>query len=336
MATERFFQQVSLPEQKHYDHGIIFPVVLTPNTNIYSNLTEEEKVCSFKEAIKAEKQWLESLVDKCGVILFRGFPVKSPSDFNDVVEAFEFPELEYVSGLATRTKVVGRVYTANECPPEIRVPFHHEMAYIRDSPSKLFFFCELEPGKGGQTPIVLSHIVYDKMKEKYPEFVADLEEHGVKIIVIMKDDNDLSNVGGRGWKSAYMTNDKNVAEERAAKQDAKLEWMEGNAVKFSTGPLPAFRFDKNNQRKTWFNNIAFTKTGPPNGRNADDYTYIELGYDAVVPDEAQKECLKIMDEECVVIPWKNGDVMLVNNLMVLHSRQPLLKPPRRVLASLCK
>ncbi|XP_071710530.1 clavaminate synthase-like protein At3g21360 [Rutidosis leptorrhynchoides] len=337
MDTGKYFRQVNLPEQKQYDDGVIFPVVLSPNTNFDCNFTAEAKESDFKEAIKAEKQWIESLVDKYGVILFRGFPVKSASDFNDVVEAFGFPEIEYVGGRAPRTKVVGRVYTANESPPENRVPFHHEMSYVPDAPSKLFFFCEQEPGKGGQTPLVLSHIIYDKMKEKYPEFIAEVEEHGVKNVVVMGDEDDSSNVGGRGWKSAYMTNDKKVAEERAAKQGAKLEWMHGNAVKVTTGPLPAFRFDKKSQHKTWFNNIAYTKPVPLNGINVDDHdTYIELGNGGLVSDQAQKECSKIMEEECVVVPWKNGDVMLVNNLIVLHARQPLLKPPRRVLASLCK
>ena len=37
---------------------------------------------------------------------------------------------------------------------------------VPEFPSKLFFFCEVEPGSGGETPIVLSHVVYERMKEK--------------------------------------------------------------------------------------------------------------------------------------------------------------------------
>lgn len=123
---------------------------------------------------------------------------------------------------------------------------------------------------------------------------------------------------------------------RAAKQGAKVEWIQGNTVKVTTGPLPAFRFNKQNQHKTWFNNIVNTNTRPMNGNIDDHDTYVELGNGDLVPDHVVKDCLKIMEEECVVIPWKKGDVMLINNLTVLHARQPLLKPPRRVLASLCK
>ncbi|CAN1836787.1 Clavaminate synthase-like protein At3g21360 [Linum perenne] len=42
-----------------------------------------------------------------------------------------------------------------------------------------------------------------------------------------------------------------------------------------------------------------------------------------------------MEEESVAIPWEKGDVLLIDNLAVLHSRK-LFTPPRRILAALCK
>lgn len=88
------------------------------------------------------------------------------------------------------------------------------MKQVPDYPSKLFFFCEEAPEAGGETPVLLSHIIYDKMKEKHPLFVAKLEEHGLTYTRVMTDDNQQSSFNGSGWTSAYMTNDKNVAEER--------------------------------------------------------------------------------------------------------------------------
>ena len=124
---------------------------------------------------------------------------------------------------------------------------------------------------------------------------------------------------------------------RAAKQKTKLEWLE-NGVKLITGPIPAIRtFDKeNSQRKTWFNVLTIIYNGSLNGKIERPDTFATYGNgDPVLEYDAIQECLRIMDEECVIIPWKKGDVMFVNNLMVLHAREPLLKPPRRVLASLC-
>lgn len=122
MTTGKFFREVSLPEQKSFVECVRFPAVLSP--------TIDTDLTAFEEAIRAEKPWLESLFQKSGVIIFRGFPVFSPSDFNDVVEAFGFPEAQYVGGRAPRTKVVGRIYTANESPMNKRIPFHHEMNYV--------------------------------------------------------------------------------------------------------------------------------------------------------------------------------------------------------------
>ncbi|KAL4583796.1 hypothetical protein LXL04_008380 [Taraxacum kok-saghyz] len=332
MATGKFFREVELPQQKAQEDGTLFPAVLYPNHSADSTATE---LSDFNDAIRANKPWLDSLLQKSGAILFRGFPVASPSDFNDVVQAFGYPEAFYVGGRASRIKVVGRVYTANEAPPEKGIPFHHEMAYVRDFPTKLFFFCDEEPGAGGETPIVLSHIIYEKMKQRHPEFVAQLEEHGLTYTKVSNEEDDPSSFTGNGWKSTYNTDDKNVAEERAAKLGAKLEWI-GNSAKITTGPLPAVRVEKQSGRKTWFNSLAVSYSGPASQEFCCGDTVVELGNGEPVPDHAMEDYLKIMEEECVDIPWKKGDVLLVNNLMVLHGRRPILKPPRRILASLCK
>lgn len=85
---------------------------------------------------------------------------------------------------------------------------------VAEFPAKLFFFCEQEPQSGGETPIVLSHHIYNKMKEKYPDFVEKLEEHGLIYIRVLGEGDDPSSPIGRGWHSTFMTKDKAVAEER--------------------------------------------------------------------------------------------------------------------------
>lgn len=85
---------------------------------------------------------------------------------------------------------------------------------VPEFPSKLFFFCEVEPGSGGETPIVLSHVVYERMKERYPEFVERLEKYGLLYVRVLGEDDNPSSPIGRGWKSTFLTTDKTVAQQR--------------------------------------------------------------------------------------------------------------------------
>ncbi|GAB4850298.1 hypothetical protein Ancab_029598 [Ancistrocladus abbreviatus] len=329
-AEEQLFIEVQMPQQRLYN-GVPFPIMFSPNTS--TTTPSPFSLIDFIEAIKSHKPRLQSLLHDAGAILFRGFPVNSASDFNDVVEAFGFEEYPYVGGAALRNKVVGRIFTANESPPDRKIPFHNEMSHVPEFPSKLFFFCEVEPGCGGETPIALSHMIYERMKETHPEFVQQLEEHGLIYLRVLPEDDDPSSAVGRGWKSTFLTEDKSVAEERAVERGMKLEWLE-DGVKVVIGPVPAFKFDKTRQQKVWFNGMVAAYTGLQDARN-DPAKSVMFGDGKPLPASIIYDCLKIHEEECVAIPWQKGDVLLLDNWVVVHSRRSF-DPPRRILVSLCK
>ncbi|PKA64484.1 Clavaminate synthase-like protein [Apostasia shenzhenica] len=337
--------------------GIVFPAV------VISDPAMEADFQRFAGAARDQRSRLEALLHSSGALLLRGYPVRSAADFNAAVEAFGYEELPYVGGAAPRTNVVGRVFTANESPPDQKIPFHHEMAQVPEYPSKLFFFCEVEPRSGGETPIVLSHYIYERMKEKHPDFVKKLEKHGLIYTRILGAGDDPSSPIGRGWQSTFLTKDRRTAEERfmypfsgsnvlsmtfgyssmlecevtscfrAAKLGMKLEWM-GDGVKTVMGPIPAIKFDETRGRKIWFNSMVAAYTGWKDARN-DPVKAITFGDGSPLPSDIIYDCLKILEEESVSIPWKQGDILLIDNLAVLHSRRSF-EPPRRILASLCK
>ncbi|KAK1434158.1 hypothetical protein QVD17_11076 [Tagetes erecta] len=327
MAEQTLFNEaIGLIPQQKTETGALFPIVLTPNTNI-------TKPVHLTEAIKANITWINSLLNQSGAILFRGFDVSSASDFNDVVQSSGYDDFSYgVGGGGTRSKVIGRVYTANEAPPDQNITFHHEMAHAPVFPSKLFFFCEVEPGKGGETCIALSHVIYERMEQKHPKFVAEMEEKGLLYTRVVGDESDPLSPVGRSWKEVFMTDDKTEAEERAAKLGMKLEWIEG-AVKVIIGPKPGFRYDEVKKHKIWFNGVV--------GRfedklNNDPLKAVVFSDGKPLPPNVADDCSKIFDEECVALQWRKGDVLLLDNLAVVHSRRPLITQPRRVLASFCK
>lgn len=125
---------------------------------------------------------------------------------------------------------------------------------------------------------------------------------------------------------------------RAANLGMKLEWLEDGGVKTIIGPVPGVKYDEKRRRKIWFNSMVVAYDWED--KRNDSAMIGKMKYDPVTFGDGQPlpldviyDCLKIMEEESVAIPWRKGDVMLLDNWSVLHSRRPS-HTPRRVLASL--
>lgn len=75
-----------------------------------------------------------------------------------------------------------QIVTTNESPPSEPIPFHHELAQTPYPPTHICFYCQVKPEKGGSTPILRSDLVYDFIKDKYPEICQKFEDKGVRYI----------------------------------------------------------------------------------------------------------------------------------------------------------
>ncbi|HWA99091.1 MAG TPA: TauD/TfdA family dioxygenase, partial [Pirellulales bacterium] len=141
--------------QKTYD-GTPFPLVLecqSPDVTL-------EAACAWVRPRSAE---LCADAEKAGTVLFRGFPLRTPEDFDQFIQAFGLENFAYEDSLsnAVRVNKTPRVFTANEAPPHVNIYFHHEMAQTPLYPSKLFFFCEKPAEEGGATPLCRSDLLWN-------------------------------------------------------------------------------------------------------------------------------------------------------------------------------
>ena len=112
----------------------------------------------------------------------------------------------------------------------------------------------------------------------------------------------------------------------------KLEWIEGG-VRVISGPKPGSRYDETRKRKIWFNKVV---GGTKDKLNQDLSKAVMFSDGKPIPSDVANDSSKIIDEECIALKWQKGDVLLLDNLVVMHSRRPLTALPRRVLASFCK
>ncbi|KAH8754156.1 hypothetical protein F5883DRAFT_187501 [Diaporthe sp. PMI_573] len=326
--------------QKHFDidgKTVSFPLVLTPGD---PEPTKPTDAFSTTEAVAAwitqHQRRLVDLAKTHGAILLRDFcpPISTAADFDALCKSFGLAEFPYIGGAAPRSVVYGSVFTANESPANQLIPFHHEMAQSKTYPGVLFFYCMKAPLEGGETPIVLSNLVYERIRGEFPQFVSELEQKGVRYIRILPEADDPSSAIGRGWRSTFAVETKEDAEKAGGDMGMELDWLEGNLLKTTTAVIPATKKDPRTGKTSWFNSIVAAFTGWKDARN-DPRKAVVFGDGSPLDADVLRRCQEIMHELAVAFEWKRGDVLLVDNWTTLHSRNSF-QGERVVYASLWK
>jgi hypothetical protein len=316
----------TIAEQKTVN-GRSFPLVLEPND------TTNTDTDSFMIWLKDNKQSLREKLVNHGAILFRNCPIDSPESFEKMLEQSDFINMPYIGGAAPRKQVTEkRIITANESPASEKIPFHHEMAQVPNPPNYIFFYCDLAAQKGGATAILHSNEIYKKFVSISPTHAKEIEEKGVKYTRIMPDKDDHLSPIGRSWRSTFLTESKEAAEEKMSEMGMDWQWLDNGALKTITATLPAIRSDQETGLKTFYNSIVAAYMGWQDSRN-ERKKAVTLADGTEMNEDLMMKTSTAMDESAVAFPWKKGDVLWINNNLVLHSRQPY-EGDRRILASI--
>jgi alpha-ketoglutarate-dependent taurine dioxygenase len=318
---------ITIPEQKTFDEKV-FPLVYSPTAPTIGLGESINWVANNLEEI--DRNLLEH-----SVILFRGFSINTPESFNAFVEAFNFDNLPYVGGAAVRRQLAPRVFTANESPPSEVIPFHHEMAQAIKYPTKLFFCCTVPPDEGGETPMLLSHLIVQRLQQLYPEFIQKMESLGLRYIRVMPEEDDPTSAIGRSWKSTYQVKTREEAEKKMNEIGTEFKWNDDGSLYTKSAVVRGILQDHGKHRsgkKVFFNSSVAAYFGWQDSRN-DHEKAVVFGDDSPIDPRMLQEASRIMDEICVAVPWQKGDVFLVDNLTAMHARRPF-KGPRQILASL--
>lgn len=316
--------EISLSEQQVVNNKC-FPIVYQ-----WDGAIEKKKLASW---VRQQSSWIREQLMTYGAMLIRGLPLDTPNDFEDFVDGAGFPRMPYIGGAAVRSPVTqGRVLTSNESPSSEAIPFHHEMAQVPTPPAYIFFYCDLPPESGGETSVLHSNRVYQLFVESNSEFAAKIEEMGVRYIRIMPAVDDSSSAIGRSWRSTFDCETPEQAELKMTALGTTWHWLENGDLYTETATVPAIRMDPRTGQKTFFNSMVAAYTGWQDTRNEATQS-VCCGDGSPVNGEALLRLSKAMDYESVNIQWKRGDILLIDNGLVLHSRRPY-KGARRILATL--
>ncbi|WP_255670803.1 TauD/TfdA family dioxygenase [Blastopirellula sediminis] len=316
---------ISVPKQQSYG-GEVFPLVLRC----------ESESMTVEDAVNWAKENHVDLLRQCqthGAILFRGFPLSEPAEFDRFIAAFEIENFPYEVSLsnAVRTNFTPRVFSANEAPSTVTIYLHHEMAQTPIFPSKLFFCCWQAAEAGGATPLCRSDVLFDQMQERFPQFAYDCETKGLKYSNVMPAANDASSGMGRSWQSTFRVETREEAQARMSEYGYAWEWLEDGSLRATTPILPAVR-EVSPGRKVFFNQLIAAFCGWKDSRN-DPSKSITFGDGSPLDRGVVMEVANMAEQLTFDLPWQNGDVALVDNFLVMHGRRTF-QGPRKILASL--
>jgi len=309
--------------QQHWN-DTAFPEIVSAKSNI-----------CLPEYLIAQKHNLDRALASAGAILFRGFDVPTVEDFDAAVEAYgeeNFPYKESLSN-AVRINLTPRVFTANEAPPETSIFLHHEMAQTPVFPSKLFFYCNIAPEKGGATPLCRSDILLERLESFAPATVNKFADKGVKYTNTFPCMDDPGSGQGRSWKSLLRSETRSDAEARLSSLGYEWAWREKDSLSITSPTLDAVRVLPDG-RRVFFNQLIAAFRGWSDDRN-DPSKSICYGDEMPVNVEDMSMAIELADELSYDLNWQDGDVALVDNFLVMHGRRPY-QGKRKVLASLIK
>ncbi|XP_020575379.1 clavaminate synthase-like protein At3g21360 [Phalaenopsis equestris] len=281
------------------------------------------------KSVVAEREFLVATLRRHRALLFRGFKVTSMEDFERVVEAFDWEPYQMILGTTTRSKLSERIYTANEASTDLFINFHHELPLRPKVPSKIFFYCIQPSPEGGETSIVASDVIVEKMEERMPDFMAKVKEvgliHGNKTATDAE--VGTQSIFNRSWKASLGSDDEVEAEKRAKEtlSCSAVNFFSDGSAELVFGPLnPVVEREG---KRAWII--------PIHGYTDDkDMASNKFGDGNAFPSEVFGIYEQLLEENCVDIKWQKGDVLLLDNYVVQHARRPG-KPPRRLLTSIC-
>ncbi|MBB3107976.1 alpha-ketoglutarate-dependent taurine dioxygenase [Paenibacillus phyllosphaerae] len=268
-----------------------------------------------------------------GGILFRGFPVDSIEKFEEFTAVFSEKLEAYNERSTPRSEVQGKVYTSTEYPSDQHIPMHNENSYSHQWPRLIWFHCVTNAEVGGETPIADSRVIYNHLD---PAIIARFREKKVMYV---------RNLGGKidlPWQTVFQSDDKAYVEAYCAKAGLQLEWLGEDRVRTKAVREAVARHPETGEM-LWFNQAhLFHYTSLPEDIRDFMLSYLKeenlprnvfYGDGSPIEESILDEIRKVYDQHTVKLPWQEGDVMMLDNMLIGHAREPY-KGKRKIVVAM--
>jgi len=268
------------------------------------------------------RQELNARLRESGGILFRGFHIDGPERLESLIKSFSGRLLDYSYRSTPRTVVSGKIYTSTEYPPHQTIPLHNENAYAHDWPMKIWFFSLQCASSGGETPIADSRRVYRRIPAKIRE---RFERLGVTYVRNYGSGFDLS------WQEVFQTTSRIDVEGFCASTGIQLEWLPEDRLR-TRQTCRAVASHPTTAEMVWFNqaHLFHISRLQPEVREAmlsifseEDLPRNVYYGDGSAIDPSDLDCIcEAYEQEKIAFSWATGDVLLLDNMLAAHGRNP--------------
>lgn len=294
----------------------------------------KERSVDLLELVSEHRKLIRERLVLHGGVLFRGFSDVTVDTFRQLIVALSGGPLEYQERSSPRHEVGNSIYTSTDYPPDQTIFLHNEQSYNSTWPLHIFFHCVVAAPRGGATPLADCRKVYRRISKNTRE---KLESGGYCY---------ARHFGGTlalSWREAFRTSQASVVEEYCRANGIDFTWGKNDTL--STRQIrPVVRVHPETGETTWFNHLTFFNVSTLGKENAEallsfgkdqlpNNTYYPNGSDLepAILEELQSAYMA----EQVSFPWHAGDVLMLDNMLVAHGREPYT-PPRKVVVGMAE
>ena len=281
--------------------------------------------------IKENRTLVEAKLARHAGILFRGFALRDIHDFEAFAEAVQ-PGLYGQYGDLPKKEGGKNTYRSTPYPEKKMILFHNESSHQDRWPRKQLFFCEQPSPVGGATPVVDCRQMYLKLPVAIRE---RFEDKGLLYVRTFADKLDVS------WQHFFKTDVRADVEARCRAAGIEWTWLDNDELQIRT-PCPAIIRHPVTGEKTFFNQVQLHHIFCLDPDVREDLLalfgeqrmprHVYYGDGSPIEDEVMALVGELYEACAVRFDWQKGDVILLDNMLAAHARDPFEGPRKIVVA----
>ena len=295
------------------------PVIVTPHLN---NVV-------LSEWIKNNKPLIDDYLCKHGAILFRGFNIHSIELFKEFSDSYNPQNMEYTQRSSPRTEIKDSIYNSTEHPADQEINMHNELSYAAVWPLKIIFCCIIPAESGGETPIADSRKVFNDLTEEVKLKFAD---KGVLYI------RNLNEQLGLKWQDVFQTTDPVQVEQYCHENGIEYIWKSKEQLILKWRRKAVEKHPLTGEM-IWFNHSLFFNSNSLDPIVKNTLSKDQLPFDTFYGDGSAIDIdtlaviASAFDRNKKIFNWEKGDVLLLDNMLMAHGRNPY-KGDRKIVVSM--